>query len=71
MRLYLINPSNPLVSILKVKESRWTRYRVWGSLWLHRKPMINLVGNFPYRNDLRLNRKAYTDLKSALSRGLT
>jgi len=29
MRLYLINPSNPLVSIVKVKENRWNRYRVW------------------------------------------
>src|SRR3972149_3375236 len=29
MRLYLINPSNPLVSIVKVKESRWNRYRGW------------------------------------------
>jgi hypothetical protein len=29
MRLYLINPSNPLVSMVKVKESRWNRYRVW------------------------------------------
>jgi radical SAM superfamily enzyme YgiQ (UPF0313 family) len=34
MRLYLINPSNPLVSILKVKESRWNRYRVWKPLGL-------------------------------------
>ena len=25
MRLYLINPSNPLVSIVNVKESRWRR----------------------------------------------
>ena len=32
MRLYLINPSNPLVSLLKVKESRWNRYRVWKPL---------------------------------------
>src|SRR3990172_8159462 len=32
MRLYLINPSNPLVSIIKVKESRWNRYRVWKPL---------------------------------------
>jgi len=23
MRLYLINPSNPLVSIVRVKDSRW------------------------------------------------
>jgi hypothetical protein len=29
MRLYLINPSNPLVSIVKVKESRWNRFRMW------------------------------------------
>jgi hypothetical protein len=34
MRLYLVNPSNPLVSILKVKESRWNRYRVWKPLSL-------------------------------------
>jgi len=34
MRLYLINPSNPLVSIVKLKESRWNRYRVWKPLGL-------------------------------------
>jgi radical SAM superfamily enzyme YgiQ (UPF0313 family) len=34
MRLYLINPCNPLVSMLKVKESRWNRYRVWKPLSL-------------------------------------
>lgn len=34
MRLYLINPSNPLVSIVSVKESRWNRYRVWKPLSL-------------------------------------
>ena len=34
MLLYLINPSNPLVSIVKVKESRWNRYRVWKPLGL-------------------------------------
>jgi radical SAM superfamily enzyme YgiQ (UPF0313 family) len=34
MRLYLINPSNPLVSINKVRESRWNRYRVWKPLSL-------------------------------------
>jgi radical SAM superfamily enzyme YgiQ (UPF0313 family) len=34
MRLYLINPSNPLVCITKVKESRWNRYRVWKPLGL-------------------------------------
>jgi radical SAM superfamily enzyme YgiQ (UPF0313 family) len=34
MRLYLINPSNPLVSLVKVRESRWNRYRVWKPLSL-------------------------------------
>lgn len=34
MRLYLINPSNPLVSIVNVKESRWNRYRIWKPLSL-------------------------------------
>ena len=34
MRLYLINPSNPLVAITKVKASRWNRYRVWKPLSL-------------------------------------
>jgi radical SAM superfamily enzyme YgiQ (UPF0313 family) len=34
MRLCLINPSNPLVNIVNVKESRWNRYRVWKPLSL-------------------------------------
>jgi len=34
MRLYLINPSNPLVSIVKDRKSRWNRYRVWKPLSL-------------------------------------
>lgn len=34
MRLYLINPSNPLVSLVHVRESRWNRYRVWKPLSL-------------------------------------
>jgi len=34
MRLHLINPSNPLVSVVNVKESRWNRYRVWKPLSL-------------------------------------
>ena len=34
MRLMLINPSNPLVSIVHVRESRWNRYRVWKPLSL-------------------------------------
>jgi radical SAM superfamily enzyme YgiQ (UPF0313 family) len=34
MRLYLINPSNPLVSSVNARESRWNRYRVWKPLGL-------------------------------------
>ncbi|MBN1879682.1 B12-binding domain-containing radical SAM protein [bacterium] len=34
MRLYLINPSNPLVAITNVRESFWNRYRVWKPLSL-------------------------------------
>jgi response regulator RpfG family c-di-GMP phosphodiesterase len=29
MRLYLINRSNPLVSIVNGKESSWNSYRMW------------------------------------------
>jgi radical SAM superfamily enzyme YgiQ (UPF0313 family) len=34
MRLYLINPRSPLVSLTNVKESRWNRYRIWKPLGL-------------------------------------
>ncbi len=34
MRLYLINPSNPIVSIVNTKKSRWNQYRVWKPLSL-------------------------------------
>lgn len=34
MRLYLINPSNPLVSIIKVNKGRWNRFRIWKPLSL-------------------------------------
>ena len=34
MRLHLINPSNPLVSIVRLEESRWNRIRVWQPLSL-------------------------------------
>lgn len=34
MRLYLINPANPLVSIHRNKSSYWNRYRVWKPLSL-------------------------------------
>jgi len=34
MQLYLINPTNPLINLVRVKESRWNRYRVWKPLGL-------------------------------------
>ena len=34
MRLCLINPNNPLVSLANVKESRWNRFRIWKPLGL-------------------------------------
>jgi hypothetical protein len=34
MQLLLINPSNPLVSIVNLGESRWNQYRVWQPLSL-------------------------------------
>lgn len=33
-RLYLINPDNPLVSVVKSKVNRWNRYTVWKPLGL-------------------------------------
>jgi radical SAM superfamily enzyme YgiQ (UPF0313 family) len=44
--------------------------RVWSSLRQRRKPLISLVGNLSYRNNLRLNRKAYADFKSYVKAGL-
>ena len=34
MRLYLINPRNPLVGLTDLKRSPWNRYRVWKPLGL-------------------------------------
>ncbi len=34
MRIYLINPLNPVISITKTKESRWNKYRIWKPLGL-------------------------------------
>ena len=33
-RLYLINPYNPLVSVVKSKLNRWNQYTVWKPLGL-------------------------------------
>ena len=34
IRIYLINPRNPLVDLTDLKRSRWNRYRVWKPLGL-------------------------------------
>ncbi len=49
MRIYLINPSNPLVSLANVAESRWNRYRVWKPLGL-----LVLAGRTPPDCDVRI-----------------
>jgi radical SAM superfamily enzyme YgiQ (UPF0313 family) len=49
MRLYLINPNNPLVSLANVKESRWNRYRVWKPLGL-----LVLAGLTPPEWDIKI-----------------
>jgi radical SAM superfamily enzyme YgiQ (UPF0313 family) len=40
--------------------------RVWGSFWRRRHPMISLVGNLSYRNNVGLDCKAYADFKRCL-----
>jgi radical SAM superfamily enzyme YgiQ (UPF0313 family) len=37
--------------------------RVWSSLWGRRQPLISLVGNFSYRNNLRFGSKTYLNFK--------
>ena len=49
MQLLLINPSNPLVSMVKTKESRWNRYRVWKPLSL-----MTLAGLTPAEWDISI-----------------
>jgi radical SAM superfamily enzyme YgiQ (UPF0313 family) len=44
-------------------------HRIWSSFWQRRKPMISLVGNFSYRNNLQLNRRAYADFKTYVEAG--
>lgn len=44
--------------------------RVWGSLWQRRKPLVSLAGNFSYRKNLRLNRRAYMEFKSYVKAGV-
>lgn len=42
MRLYLINPFNPLVSMSHAKQSRWQKYRLWKPLGL-----LTIAGQTP------------------------
>lgn len=49
MLLYLVNPSNPAVSILKTKQSRWNRFRVWKPLSL-----MVLAGITPAEWDVKI-----------------
>jgi radical SAM superfamily enzyme YgiQ (UPF0313 family) len=44
--------------------------RVWANFRQRRKPLISLVGNLSYRNNLRLNLKAYADFKSSVRAGV-
>ena len=37
--------------------------RVRSSLWQRRRPLISLVSNLSYRNNLRLDCRAYADFK--------
>jgi radical SAM superfamily enzyme YgiQ (UPF0313 family) len=37
--------------------------RMWGNLWRRRRPLIALVGNLSYRNNIRLDCRAYANLK--------
>jgi radical SAM superfamily enzyme YgiQ (UPF0313 family) len=37
--------------------------RVWSSLWGRRQPLISLVGNVSYRNNIRVSSKAYVNFK--------
>jgi len=71
MRLNLINPSNPLVSIVNVSESRWNRYRVWKPLSLMvlagltpPEWKITIVDeNLSYRSNIRVDCEAYANFK--------
>jgi radical SAM superfamily enzyme YgiQ (UPF0313 family) len=38
-------------------------WRVWGSLWGRRKPLVSLVGNLSYRLNSRVDRRTYADFQ--------
>jgi hypothetical protein len=37
--------------------------RIWGNLWRWRRPFVTLVANLSYRNNLKLDLKAYADFR--------
>jgi radical SAM superfamily enzyme YgiQ (UPF0313 family) len=43
--------------------------RVWGNLWHWRRPLITLVGNLSYRNNIRLDCRSYADFARERSNG--
>lgn len=47
MRVFLINPNNPAVSMIKVKQNPWNKYRVWKPLGL-----LVLAGQTPAEWDV-------------------
>ncbi len=49
MRLYLINPCNPVSTMVKVEQNRWNKYRVWKPLGL-----LVLAGLTPPEWDIRV-----------------
>jgi radical SAM superfamily enzyme YgiQ (UPF0313 family) len=49
MRVLLVNPANGLVNIVRLKESRWNRYRVWQPLSL-----MTLAGLTPWDWDVEI-----------------
>ena len=49
MRLLLINPNNPAVSMVKVKQNPWNKYRVWKPLGL-----LVLAGQTPPEWDITI-----------------
>jgi radical SAM superfamily enzyme YgiQ (UPF0313 family) len=49
MKLFLINPNNPAVSLVKVKQNPWNKYRVWKPLGL-----LVLAGQTPPEWDITI-----------------
>jgi radical SAM superfamily enzyme YgiQ (UPF0313 family) len=71
MRLYLINPNNPLVSLANVKENRWNHFRVWKPLGL-----LVLAGLTPPEWDVtvideNLDRRDYASMPTPDLVGIT